>query len=174
MVTWDIIDESWDALGTWIKVGIGTSEISPAGQLHQLNNAGRRKLLTLPTQFTLEARLKIDGFNGQSYLYECENNPAGLMYILIESDKIKQALAPVGYDEIAVDTTEGTFYVWRFLCDFVGGTIKVYRDASYIGEFTNIPAGASDLVTTQAGLLCDAHEDYLKIATDLHSPVASE
>lgn len=180
MVTWDLLDEPWDALGDWTKTGDGISEISPPGQLHQqgtgLSQSGRTKTLAggLPTQYTFESRLKIDGFNGYRHLYDFYDGEH-LCHFRITATAIWLAI-DLGYEKIDIDTDEGIFYIWRFVINSSGHSVKIYRNSQYVGEFTNIKHDASNdgKIETSDLFSCESHEDYFKIASGLHIPVLPE
>lgn len=176
MVNWDLLDEPWDSIGTWLKRKNGTSEISPAGQLHQVpleadGYVGRyRDIGTLPNDYTVEFKLKIDVFGKHHRRFY-----DGIHYIEFEilSDKIRFYKGGGLYDEYSV-STDTNWHVWRLVIDSDGHSCKVYRDSSYVNEFTNFYnyTSGDGLVEVWMKYVTggEMHEDYFRIATGLYSP----
>jgi len=180
MVTWDLLDEPWDSLGTWVKIGTGTSEISPAGQLHNIGYAGRQKDNDpyLPDKYTVESRLKINVYGGLGWeWWFYSKTPYApnrrLMALRIAEHKIINRSALL-IDEYSIENLPDTWYIWRFIVDGTVPEVKIYRDDVYIHTFTELRVSSIQRINLFAILYCEGHEDYLKIASGLHEPSPTE
>lgn len=171
MVDWDLIDEPWDSLGDWSKHGTGISEISPAGQLHQYNYAGRYKTgISLPSKYTFEARMKIDdyGIYGQGWEYKLGEGLKDIWIRISETEVINRSW--VLSDKFLIDNVEDTWYVWRFVVDLTIPKVDIYRDGDYKHTFTQFANHFGSLIETSTLLGIEGYEDYLRIASGLHFP----
>lgn len=180
---WDLLNEEWDSLGNWEVTNSppSVSEISPSGELHQKEVSNtivtRYQVLAngLPLQFTFETKIKIESFaSGAFHRWRLYNNEHQILLELFP-DRIQcyHGIDYPWYDEIAVTTETGVFYTWRFLVDSKGATVKVYRDALFLGQFIRPNAYDGHLngrIKTGAVSYEEDHEDFFRISSGLHEP----
>jgi hypothetical protein len=144
----DVYPNGWTTgtgSGVW-----GTPTINPAGQL-ELNSPvnGRTscmKFWTLPEQFTVEFRLKVDlfglpagGINIQIY------DSTYWIQFLIFSDHLWTGLT--ANTENFTTTTDNNWHVWTLVCDHTGSTFDVYRDSVKLTSFHYLPASVAPKIS---------------------------
>jgi len=185
--SWDLLNNPWDSLNGWGQYGAGTSEINPAGQHHQKPNSGTyiarwKDIGTLPDDYTGEFKLCVDNFGNGGYVDHEFYDGVHRYAIFIYAGKIKN---PDSGTEISLTTDAGTWYTWRVVIDSSGHSFKVYRKPnggswSYIGNIgggLNYTDGDGTVYYTSSNIAgqngCEAHEDYLKIASGLYEPSLS-
>jgi len=175
--TWDLLNQLWFSLSGWNKVGSGTSEINPPGQLHQqgtgLSSVGRTKTLAsgLPSEYTIEVRLKItQAFPSLRWTYEFYDGEHRIV-LQIWNNKIRSTYG-IDFQDIICQNEQNIFYIWRFVINSKENEIKVYRDFEYLGIFTRLEDDASNdgKIWTRAMFYLEGYEDYIKIKSGLHPP----
>lgn len=177
MVNWDLLNENWQTLGDWTKLGEGISEISPVGQLHQKPSGTyvqRQKLLAggLPQQFTFEARAKIDVFGKvTSHKRWAFLNGNHQDWVEVYLDSIKS-----WNNSFSLVTEAEVWYIWRGVwdsdADGGNGTFRIYRNSVFIVEWGNLRLWEYNdgLIGTVDYTGIESHEDYFRIASGLHPP----
>jgi len=167
---WDIVDEPWNSLGTWLKSGDGTSEISPAGQLHQINASRWKFLGDIPSLYTFESRLKISDYQALGWEWFLDNYVRQIR-VRIAEGSVKSYTSDVPFTEdYSIDNYEDVWYVWRFVIDTTVPEMRVYRDGVYLYTPTLFRGSNLERVWDTTVWICDGHEDYIRIASGLHIP----
>jgi len=120
----------------------------------------------LPTDYTVEVRIKVAVFGGgyKWWFYDGEH----AISIEMHANKVKCRT-----DEIVMTNDVDTFYVFRFVVDSNGHAIKVYRDNVLMGTITDLlDSGSFDgRVRTESWVNGEAYEDYFKIASGLYPAI---
>lgn len=180
--TWDLLVQEWDALTGWASAGTGTSEISPVGQLHNLETGvggyilRYRDIGTLPDDYTIEFLMVADsyGTNGDGSLSHEFYDGVHRYELDVYSGKIKN---PDSTTEISVTNTAGVWYLWRLLIDSSSHIMDVYRNGSFLGDLgggLNYISSDGTISALEAlgntGSNVEGHEDYIYIATGLYPP----
>jgi len=171
---WNLLNEEWNSLGTWIKGGTGTSEINPIGQLHQLSNVpgsvNRYKTLSngLSNKYTVKMRLKVDNFAyGLGHADFIFRNGIHSLNLDIFNNEIK-LLQQGGWSSHSLETLEDTWYIWKLVMDSDTDTVTIYRDDVEIKTFNTIDqelTGDGYVYTGISRPNGELHIDYIKIAT---------
>lgn len=173
-------NEPWDSVTGWTQGGSGTSEISPAGQLHHVPNAESsiyrwKDIGSLPTDYTVEFRAKIDSFGtgDGSFSHEFYDGIHRVRFA-IYANRIYNNDS----DTTIYVATDNDWHTWRLVIDSDGHSLKVYKDGSYLGDLGagvdyTIADGtiyASNTINPVGASGCETHTDYLEIADELISP----
>lgn len=172
--SWDILNQNWDSLSGWTKFGIGTAEISPEGQLHLVDSVGimgMGKLMDIPDVYVTELKLKIDDYGTEFIDYHNLQifSPNHKFQFHIHDDIIRIEQVGDVWKVFTLTNQEGVFYIWRLL--FNNGTLNIYRDDVWIGEVENVYEQVNNDTSvwgTQIYATMEAHEDYLKISSNLY------
>jgi len=172
---WNLLSESWNSLGTWTMYGDVNTEISPVGQLRFLpefgKTAGRMKDIgDLPNQYTVEMRVKIDDW-GDHFEFNGYNGDKVLLF-QIYSTHIKFGVGIFQYNI----STDNNWHIWRCLVDTSIPEVTVYRDNVFVYTYTGVLWIFADFDgLVQVGMKetggGEAHQDYIRIASGLHSEV---
>jgi len=177
---WDLLDQPWDSYTGWGLGGNGTSEISPAGQLHNVADVGKqvyrtRSLGRLPESgYMVVTRVKVDNFGtGDGWFgYRFYD---GLHEVSI---RIYRNRVECGEQNYSV-TTDDNWHNWTFLIYSTANTVQVYRDNTHLVTWTgSLPPSSTDgkvdasITRNPAGKSgAESHTDYLRMATISVIPV---
>ena len=175
MVSWDLLDENWDSLGDWLESGAGEREIDPAGQLHHIltpyTEASYKILASgLPSKFTVEYYQAINAYS----IHFCDVafcNGVKVFNLLIWKNKI-EVWTDAGFVSYDIENKLDVWYKWRLLCDVDSDELTVYRDDEFLKTFTDVRTNSLNdgYVQTRSWQNCEFHQDYIKIASGLHTP----
>jgi len=174
---WDLLNRPWNVLGDWTKLGAGTSEIV-SGQLHQLPVGspyfvGRYKMVAggFPEKWTWETKLKIVAWGWwDGNLHDGIHQPK----LRIKQNQIGLWSQGSNFEYIDTENNDG-WNIWRMLIDSQTATVKVYKNGSFLHEFTN-PFKSSgydgeiSAAMVQSGGLGESYEEYIRVANGLHKP----
>jgi hypothetical protein len=190
---WDILDEDWDNLVAWSTSGT-TTEISPAGQLHQIetNNGSLticNKNQTIPTEATYETYMIADNLgpwngalgNSDNVFLKAGRN-GGEMSICLTSDKVVYKNNAGAYIPIAYAVGGLGWFRMRCLLE-IGGTdkISIYVKPDSTGLWVALveEAGMSGSNQTKTEFFAykaasvtnpEHHTTWTGIATGLYDP----
>ena len=175
MVSWDLLDENWDSLGDWLQTNGGQREISPAGQLHHIltpyTETSYKTLGSgLPSKFTVEYYQAINAYPN----WFCDvafHNGVKIFNLLIWKNRI-EVWTDAGFSTYTIDNEVDVWYKWRLLCDSDSDELTVYRDDVPLHTFTDIRTDPSfdGYIHVRSWDNCEFHQDYIRIASGLHTP----
>src|SRR3990172_3687108 len=190
--SWDVLDEDWNSLTGWTKSGTGTSEISPAGNIHVLPDSNNyivesKTVTALQTlnQTTVEFRDYYDAlgtFASGNIVYLAWRDATHIIQLSINTDgvaSLDENNNMVRIRDFQIKT--GTWYVWRCLIDSTNHILSLFLQ--YNGQWYNV--GSCYTLRNETGFTglvyavqnfrapsgsCEMHRDYFRIASGLYVP----
>ena len=178
--SWDILNEEFsEGLAGWTRIGSGRSYTTHLGYLYQKPDQDKmvgqlRRLGDLPESgYTLEFRLKVDSFDEHHGIFEVKLWD-GVHFINIGISP--KAVEEYGSGQSHPLSTDGDWHTWRFVIYSICSTIKIYRDAVFIVNWTkpllnsNYNDGDVQVITRYHLGKTESRLDFIRIVKGLYVP----